>query len=145
MSAFIRFIGYVSFICLAAIWGASLHAQQGIPSQACNVPATATASAAGNVSVINNSGDQTIFLCSITAQVTQGSTPANYQLQACTNSTCSTAYPVTPVLPGHANLYDTYNLPPNPTAQIKLRKGYGLYLTLSGTATAVVQAIYGVY
>ena len=118
---------------------------QGIPSPVCNTPATASASAAGNVSIITNNGDQTLLLCSITVQVTQGVAPASYQLQACRSSTCADAYPITPILPGHANLYDSYNLPANPTAQIVLRRGYGLYLTLSGTATAVVQAIYGAY
>jgi hypothetical protein len=126
------------------IWGASqLHAQ--VPTSMCNTPATAVASASGNVQVIGNAGDKTILLCAITTQVTQGATPANYQLQACTDATCATAYAVTPVLPGHANLYDTYNLPPNTDAKIILRKGYGLYITLSGTAQAVVQAIYGAY
>lgn len=125
--------------------GLSAQAQQGIPSQACNQPATASATSAGNTPIIRNSGDQTILLCSITAQVTQGATPANYQLLACRDNTCTDNYPVTPSLPGHANLFDSYNLPPNPTAQIVLRRGYGLYLSLSGTAVAVVQAIYGAY
>jgi hypothetical protein len=126
------------------LWAASAHAQ-GVPTPVCNTPATASTSASGNVGIVGNSGDQTILLCSITVQVTQGSTPANYQLLACRTAACSDFYPVTPLLPGHANLYDTYNLPPNPSAQIVLRKGYGLYLTLSGAATAVAQVIYGAY
>lgn len=134
----------ITWLLLLLLCGISAHAQ-GVPSPVCNTPATAVASTAGNVTVLSNRGDQTFLLCSITAQVTQGTTPANYSLNACTDATCSNSYPVTPVLPGHASLYDTYNLPPNPSAQIVLRKGYGLYLTLSGAAQAVVQAIYGAY
>lgn len=128
-----------------ALASAGLVHAQGVPAPACNTPATASASASGNVGIVSNSGDQTILLCSITVQVTQGASPANYQLLACRTAACSDSYPVTPILPGHANLYDTYNLPPNPSAQIVLRKGYGLYLSLSGTATAVAQVIYGAY
>lgn len=140
MNRLLIILAWIAIICAA-----SAHAQGGIPATACNTPASVRLGNAGTANLIANAGDQTLLLCSVTVQVTQGLAASDYQLLACKDISCSTSYPITPLLPGHASQFDTYNLPANPTAQIVLRKGYGLYITLSGAGVAVAQAIYGAY
>lgn len=119
-------------------------------AQRCTSHIGVSTTASGYVQVIPPPADTstTIHVCAAYLSVTQGATPANFQLKGCSEATCATApvQSLTPLWTGHASYLDYYNLQPNEDVQLPVSRGNGIYLYLSSAPTAAqIQVFYAAY
>ena len=89
-----------------------------------------------------------LHICAVYLSVTQGTTPANFQIKSCNEATCATnpTQNLTPLWSGHASFLDTYNPQFNADTQLPVLRGNGIYLYLSSAPTAAqIQVFYAFY
>ena len=121
------------------------HAQQ-----SCDRSYAMSVTTAGYTQIVPLPGSQvqSLHICAIQVVVSQGTTPANYQVIACNGPACAVNDPnaSTALYTGHANAVDQFSLGSGAATVWSVRKTYGLYLNLSAVPTgAQTLVLYGLY
>lgn len=119
-------------------------------AQRCTNHIGITTTASGLTQILPAPADpaSTYHICALYAGVTQGATPANFQIRGCQENTCTTSPTsnLSPVWTGHASYLDTYNLNANQDVMVPVLRGQGVYLSLSSAPTAAqVQVFYAIF